>query len=416
MNKFGNNLTGLCLLFSLAITPIKVQGERLTGPLLKGLEEPLLVIYGKADSWNEEEDIRGVAKRFQELWGEKNYKSEEKLTPEDMKNDNLLLLCLFSRSKFLEKIRQNLPIDIGDDYIGVGNQRYKSEKGVGVVCLLPNPLNPAKYLTLVGANNSEALKRAPEFWDHFTDPVDYFIYIINEEGYPLKVAGGVFNKDTPLDWRAYPSSIPIDKTYRPFPEEGAIGWFQFDVMRCFPQDAVIIYGTKGSARENKYNKAQAFILQKEWGEWRLPETYPWLTFVGVKSSEEVGEEELKNKNLILIGTINSNPVLSSLKDALPFELGEGFIKANSLHREENIGVIMVFPNPLNPAKYVLVYSGTTFRGICCYSYAWVDDYDYVIFLNPPPFTYTKRGVLEAGRFDRTNPKRWRLDMLRNNFK
>ncbi len=87
----------------------------------------------------------------------------------------------------------------------------------------------------------------------------------------------------------------------------------------------------------------------------------------VKDDESVTDADIAAHNLILWGDPRSNKVLARIKDRLPIrwdadEIHVGKESYDSLRRV----VAMIYPNPLNPRKYVVLNSGFTFR-----------DYDYL---------------------------------------
>jgi pimeloyl-ACP methyl ester carboxylesterase len=65
----------------------------------------------------------------------------------------------------------------------------------------------------------------------------------------------------------------------------------------------------------------------------------------MKAAAKVTAEDIRTANLILFGTPKSNPLLARIAGSLPREL----------MREEARGVF-VYPNPLNPSRYVVVWS------------------------------------------------------------
>jgi dienelactone hydrolase len=72
--------------------------------------------------------------------------------------------------------------------------------------------------------------------------------------------------------------------------------------------------------------------------------------VPIKADREVTDADIASSNLILWGDPQSNAVLARIADKLPVPF-EGGARVP----------MMIYPNPLNPAKYVVVNSGITFR-------------------------------------------------------
>lgn len=116
----------------------------------------------------------------------------------------------------------------------------------------------------------------------------------------------------------------------------------------------------------------------------------------VKADTEITEDDIKNSNLILWGDPKSNAVLAKIADKLPLkEFGD------------TMATICIYPNPLNPKKYVVLNSGFTYR-----------EYDYlnnarqvpklpdyaVVDVTTPPNSRWPGKIVRAGFFDES----WKL--------
>jgi pimeloyl-ACP methyl ester carboxylesterase len=82
----------------------------------------------------------------------------------------------------------------------------------------------------------------------------------------------------------------------------------------------------------------------------------------VKLDREVTEQDIANSNLVLWGDPQANSVLAKIADKLPVrwsskEIVVGDRKFDAAHH----AAIAVYPNPLNPEKYVVLNSGFTYR-------------------------------------------------------
>ncbi len=87
----------------------------------------------------------------------------------------------------------------------------------------------------------------------------------------------------------------------------------------------------------------------------------------VKMDKEVTEADINNHNLILWGLPASNSVLKKIVGKLPIRWQDGKVQTQKQGYDADTHVpIMIYPNPLNPSKYVVLNSGFTFR-----------DYDYL---------------------------------------
>jgi pimeloyl-ACP methyl ester carboxylesterase len=122
----------------------------------------------------------------------------------------------------------------------------------------------------------------------------------------------------------------------------------------------------------------------------------------VKNDTDIGDADINGSNLILWGDPASNKLLARMADKLPLtwsaqSVGFGKQTFDSAHH----AAILIFPNPLNPKRYVVLNSGFTFR-----------EYDYlnnarqtpklpdyaVVDVNVPVSSRTPGGVVTAGFF------------------
>jgi hypothetical protein len=113
---------------------------------------------------------------------------------------------------------------------------------------------------------------------------------------------------------------------------------------------------------------------------------------------DVDEKWIAGANLILWGDPKSNKVLAKIADKLPIRFDAD--KPNQVP-------VLIYPNPLNPKKYVVLNSGFTFR-----------EYDYlnnarqiprlpdwaILDIDQPRTTQRPAGIVDAGFFD----ERWQL--------
>jgi hypothetical protein len=116
----------------------------------------------------------------------------------------------------------------------------------------------------------------------------------------------------------------------------------------------------------------------------------------MKKDSEITDDDIKNNNLILWGDPKSNAILAKIADKLPLkEFGDTTVTA------------CIFPNPLNPKKYVVLNSGFTFRE---YDYlnnarqvSKLPDYA-VIDVSTPANSRWPGKIVRAGFFD----EQWKL--------
>ncbi len=129
----------------------------------------------------------------------------------------------------------------------------------------------------------------------------------------------------------------------------------------------------------------------------------------VKDDTAVSDDDIGTSHLILWGDTESNAVLKKIAGQLPIGWTGAEITAGTAHHpSDHHALILIAPNPLNPARYVVLNSGFTFR-----------EYDYlnnarqvpklpdwaIIDLNTPADSRYPGKVVNAGFFGED----WKLE-------
>lgn len=82
----------------------------------------------------------------------------------------------------------------------------------------------------------------------------------------------------------------------------------------------------------------------------------------VKNDSEITPDDIANSNLILWGDPSSNEILFKIVDRLPIKwMADNIQVGAQTYSSTNHLPILIFPNPLNPKRYVVLNSGFTFR-------------------------------------------------------
>ncbi len=101
-------------------------------------------------------------------------------------------------------------------------------------------------------------------------------------------------------------------------------------------------------------------FQKEFDKWlrgKVPTTLDRRVLNG-----EMLNADYANKNLILFGDPGSNSVLAKVLPRLPIEWTKDTLVVHGKKYDPNThGLSMIFPNPLNPNRYIVINSGHTFH-------------------------------------------------------
>ncbi len=128
----------------------------------------------------------------------------------------------------------------------------------------------------------------------------------------------------------------------------------------------------------------------------------------VKPDTDVSDADIAACNLVLWGDPSSNKVLARIVDKLPIRWdAQGVHVGGQTYAAASHVPILIFPNPLNPKRYVVLNSGFTFR-----------EYDYlnnarqvpklpdwtVVDITTPPNSRWPGKIVDAGFFN----DRWEL--------
>jgi hypothetical protein len=128
----------------------------------------------------------------------------------------------------------------------------------------------------------------------------------------------------------------------------------------------------------------------------------------VKDDSEISDDDIASSNLILWGDPQSNRLLAKILPQLPIHWdAQNITVGKQTFASAHHAPIYIFPNPLNPNRYVVLNSGFTFR-----------EYDYlsnarqvpklpdfaIVDLNEPRSAKSPGRIVDAGFFD----ERWNL--------
>jgi hypothetical protein len=159
---------------------------------------------------------------------------------------------------------------------------------------------------------------------------------------------------------------------------------------------VLPSGTADSPKVDEWSKAEAERARVQWRQ----------HFRGVaptKLDTEVTIDDIRTKNLILWGDEKSNAFIAKIAGRLPIKSKNGKLQIGEQSFDSvDHAPILIYPNPENPAKYVVINSGFTFR-----EYAHLNNArqipklpDWAIVdLNTPPDSLWPGKIVAADFFD-----------------
>jgi hypothetical protein len=128
----------------------------------------------------------------------------------------------------------------------------------------------------------------------------------------------------------------------------------------------------------------------------------------VKDDLAVTDSEIANNNLVLWGDPGSNRILARIADKLPIKWSAAGVRiGDKTYPANSSALILIYPNPLNPKRYVVLNSGHTFREVDnlnnAQQVARLPDFA-VVDTTTPADGYAPGKVVDAGFFG----EKWQL--------
>src|SRR6185295_17109131 len=82
----------------------------------------------------------------------------------------------------------------------------------------------------------------------------------------------------------------------------------------------------------------------------------------VKAAGAVNNQDIANNNLILFGDPSNNKLIAKIAGKLPIQWKKGeIVVGDKRFSAAEHTLALIYPNPLNPGKYVVLNSGHTFH-------------------------------------------------------
>ncbi len=166
---------------------------------------------------------------------------------------------------------------------------------------------------------------------------------------------------------------------------------------AFMDKFLFVKPTKAGASEKVDAWAKAELERAQF-EWRRQ----FRGDAPIKDDTAISDADIAANNLVLWGDPQSNAVLAKIADKLPIQWSKDKLVANGKTYDAATNApVLIYPNPLNPTKYVVINSGFTYR-----------EYDYlnnarqvaklpdwaVIDLTKPVTSQAPGGISDAGFF------------------
>ncbi len=115
---------------------------------------------------------------------------------------------------------------------------------------------------------------------------------------------------------------------------------------------IYVYGTQGTAAENAATRQTAERLA-------APNPNVNIRFP-VKADTAITQRDIASADLILLGTPATNALVARIDKKLPIHFrDDGIAIGDEIFREEDQLLAMIYPNPLNPQRYVQILAAAT---------------------------------------------------------
>lgn len=179
--------------------------------------------------------------------------------------------------------------------------------------------------------------------------------------------------------------------------------FYGPIKQAYFSPFVLVYGTKGDSATTELLLHQAKLEATEW--WKRANG-----FTEIIPDTEVTKEIMDDYNLILFGGPDENFITSKINYRLPIKVKNGEVLFGGKKIKGNqIALEFIYPNPLNPQKFVFVHEGNDLAGLSIsdffntiYSGAGLPDF---IIFDEEVKQKGWGGVICAGFFDSD----WQID-------
>jgi hypothetical protein len=123
-------------------------------------------------------------------------------------------------------------------------------------------------------------------------------------------------------------------------------------------DSFVMVAPTGAAISEKVDQWTAAEMNHAIDHWRRQ----FRGDARVKSDTEITDEDIASNNLVLWGDPSSNKLLARIASQLPIRWdAQGVHTPQADYPPDRYVPVLIYPNPLNPKRYVVLNSGFTFR-------------------------------------------------------
>jgi len=196
-----------------------------------------------------------------------------------------------------------------------------------------------------------------------------------------------------------PRKIEVNKALQRF------GTGKGPIEDAFGSSILLVEGTQGTPEQNLAVRSVVEEFRNDWRDTYFVEC-PW------KRDADVTDQDILNKNLVVIGDEATNSLLKRIAGRLPIQKSQQGISIEGKDvNGDQLGYVFISPNPLNSNKYLVVIGMTQWKPVNGWkltpSRNGVCDYFVFDLRNPTP------RLINAGYFDTLwlQPKESMMDAL-----
>ncbi|MCU0644754.1 MAG: prolyl oligopeptidase family serine peptidase, partial [bacterium] len=248
-----------------------------------------------------------------------------------------------------------------------------------------------RFIDLLKFATIEAEITSPNLIEVKTDNVAEFSLTFSEELVNIKLPVKISVNGSPCFQGEIPDNQKITLVARSSKQWKIIDWSQSDqkkgssfvknstlagpIIDAYNSSFMLVYGTLGTGQETSVNKQEAETFVDQWRSWQH-------SSCRMKSDADVTSDDIANFNLILFGDADCNAITKKINASLPIRFDRNSIIAGEKRFSgDAVGLAMIYPNPLNPKRYIVIQAGISWQGTQNIVKRIGAEFDYIIFDN-----------------------------------
>jgi hypothetical protein len=173
------------------------KNQHIEGPITHAFADRFIVVQGTKGSIDDQKKIDGLTKEFVDAWDENYYgkcrfETDVNISQQDIQNFHLILIGNAKTNLLINRIIGHIPLEFDAHKLTIGDRHYEGENK-SIHFIYPNPLNPEKYIVIIGGYHIEKIglgetDLALKGW------YDYTVWQHYPSGNSRIIEGGIFNR------------------------------------------------------------------------------------------------------------------------------------------------------------------------------------------------------------------------------